>query len=144
MRARNLVRQLLAFGRKQTLVVETVDLNGVIAGFVQLLLRNVCEEIAIEVAPAPVLPLVRVDAGQIEQVIMNLVVNAQDAMPDGGRILIETAAIELDEGYAASHVGVVPGPFVVLKVTDTSCGMETAVRSASGRMRSCRTAVRWR
>jgi len=128
MRARDLVRQLLAFGRKQTLVVETVDLNGVTAGFVQLLLRTVREDIAIEVMPAPALPLVRVDIGQIEQVIMNLVVNAQDAMPEGGRILIETAAIELHEEYAASHVGVVPGPFVVLTVTDTGCGMEAAVR----------------
>jgi PAS domain S-box-containing protein len=128
MRARDLVRQLLAFGRKQTLVVETVDLNEVAAGFVQLLRRTIREDITIAVTPAPALPLVRVDAGQIEQVIMNLVVNAQDAMPDGGKIIIETGVMDLDEEYAASHVGVVAGRFVVMAVTDTGFGMDATVR----------------
>ncbi len=127
-RARDLIRQLLAFGRKQTLVMETVDLNHLAAEFTQLLRRTVREDIAIELMPCPTLPMVRVDTGQIEQVIMNLVVNAQDAMPEGGRILIETAAIELDQEYAESHVGVTPGPFVVMTVTDTGFGMDAEVR----------------
>jgi len=126
-RARDLVRQLLAFGRKQTLVMATVDLNQVIAGFVQLLLRTVREDILIELVAAEDLPAVRVDTGQIEQVIMNLVVNAQDAMAQGGRIIIETATADLDQEYAATHAGVTPGRYVVLVVTDSGCGMETAV-----------------
>lgn len=127
-RARDLIRQLLAFGRKQTLFIETVDLNEVVAGFATLLRRTVREDIAIKIVSAPGLPAVRVDTGQIEQVIMNLVVNAQDAMPEGGKIAIETAAIELDEEYTASHAGVTPGRYVVLTVTDTGCGMDADVR----------------
>jgi PAS domain S-box-containing protein len=122
-RARDLVRQLLAFGRKQTLVVETVDLNEVISVFTRLLRRTVREDIAIETVPAPALPAVRVDAGQMEQVLMNLVVNAQDAMPEGGRITIETAVAEPDP-----HPGAPPGRSVVLTVSDTGCGMDPEVR----------------
>ncbi len=127
-RARDLVRQLLAFGRKQTLVVETVDLNELAAGFAHLLRRTVREDIGIEMIAAPALPTVRVDTGQIEQVIMNLVVNAQDAMPQGGRIVIETAAVVLDQEYADSHADVLPGPYVQLTVSDTGCGMSDEVR----------------
>jgi two-component system, cell cycle sensor histidine kinase and response regulator CckA len=127
MRARDLVRQLLAFSRKQTLVMKTVELNDVVAGFAKLLRRTVREDIALKMVSSPGLPLVRVDTGQIEQVIMNLVVNAQDAMPEGGKITIETAAIELDHEYAGAHVGVKPGRYVVLTVTDTGAGMEAEV-----------------
>ncbi len=124
MRARDLIRQLLAFGRKQALVMEIMDLNGLTSGFANLLRRTVREDIAIEMIPAPTLPSVRVDIGQIEQVLMNLVVNAQDAMPAGGKILIETAALELDQEYADAHAGVTPGSYAVLTVTDTGFGME--------------------
>ena len=127
-RARDLVRQLLAFGRKQTLVVETVDLSELAAGFAHLLRRTVREDIAIEMVAAPGTPTVRVDRGQIEQVIMNLVVNAQDAMPQGGRIVIETAQVDLDQEYADSHAGVQPGRYVQLAVSDTGCGMTSEVR----------------
>jgi len=127
-RARDLVRQLLAFGRKQTLVVETVDLNELASGFAHLLRRTVREDIAIEMVAALDAPVVRVDRGQIEQVIMNLVVNAQDAMPQGGRIVIETAQVDLDQEYASSHAGVQPGRYVRLTVSDTGSGMTSEVR----------------
>lgn len=127
-RARDLIQQLLAFGRKQTLVMETVDLNEVASGFAKLLRRTIREDIAIQMVTSPGLPAVRVDTGQIEQVIMNLVVNAQDALPEGGKITIETAVVELDQEYAASHAGVTPGRYVVMTVADTGFGMESEVR----------------
>lgn len=126
-RARDLVRQLLAFGRKQALVVATVDLNQVVQGFVPLLRRTVREDIRIDLALSPTTVPVRVDIGQIEQVLMNLVVNAQDAMPESGRIDVETEAVVLDEKYADSHVDVQPGPYVRLTLSDTGCGMSEEV-----------------
>lgn len=127
-RARDLVRQLLAFGRKQALVVATVDLNQVVQSFVPLLRRTVREDIHIGLALSPLAMPVRVDIGQIEQVLMNLVVNAQDAMPQGGRIDIETEAVVLDTEYSARHVDVQPGPHVRLTLSDTGCGMAEEVR----------------
>lgn len=126
-RARDLVRQLLAFGRKQALVVTTVDLNAVVRGFVPLLRRTVREDIHIELALSPATVRVRVDVGQIEQVLMNLVVNAQDAMPEGGRIDVESELVELDQAYADSHLDVQPGPHVRLSISDTGCGMDEEV-----------------
>ena len=127
-RARDLVRQLLAFGRKQTLDMVAADLNQIVAGFLKLLQRAIREDIALETALAPALPAVQVDPGQIEQVIMNLVINAQDAMPGGGRILLETDLREFDEEYTLSHAGVAPGKYVALIITDTGFGMSPEVR----------------
>ncbi|MDD2463927.1 MAG: PAS domain S-box protein [Desulfobulbus sp.] len=129
LRARDLVRQLLAFGRKQTLLMETVDLNQIVRSFVPLLRRTIREDIRIDLSLSPAADPVRVDVGQIEQVIMNLVVNAQDAMPEGGAIMVETEAVVLDRTYADSHSDVQPGPHVQLTVSDTGCGMSDEVRA---------------
>ena len=127
-RARDLVRQLLAFGRKQTLDMAVADLNQIVAGFLKLLQRAIREEIVLETLFAPSLPAVRVDPGQIEQVIMNLMINAQDAMPGGGRILIETGLREFDGQGALNHAEVAPGRYVALIITDTGSGMSPEVR----------------
>jgi len=126
-RARDLVRQLLAFSRKQNLEFKNIDLNTLLKDFEKLLRSTVREDIAIRLIPATSLPLIRGDVGQLEQVIMNLVVNAQDAMPDGGELTIETTLVELDESYAAEHVSVIPGLHVMLAVSDTGCGMELKI-----------------
>jgi signal transduction histidine kinase/ActR/RegA family two-component response regulator len=124
-RARDLVRQLLTFSRKQTLELETVDLNDVIRRFSRLLRRTIREDIAIETTLAERLRPVHADLGQVEQVLMNLAVNAQDAMPEGGRLIIETDEAQLDGDYAATHGGVQPGDYVRLTVTDTGSGMDS-------------------
>ena len=126
-RAGDLIRQLLAFGRKQTLLIKNVDLNEIIEGFAKLLMRAVREDIVIEIVATPGLPTVQVDVGQIEQVLMNLVVNAQDAIPEGGTILIKTAITDLDQEYATAHAGVTPGRYVVMEVTDNGFGMNAEV-----------------
>ena len=127
-RARDLVRQLLAFSRKQTLEVKPLDLNRVLKDFESLIRRTIREDIDIRMIFGPDLPLVRGDIGQLEQVIMNLAVNARDAMPDGGELTIETRAVELDASYAKQHPGVVPGPYVLMGVSDTGCGMDADIR----------------
>lgn len=127
-RARSLVHQLLAFGRKQTLEFRTVDVNELLEGFEKLLRRTIRENITMRMNLAPGLPCVRAEAGQIEQVVMNLAVNAQDAMPHGGELIIETSAAELDEDYAARHQSVVPGSYVMLTVADTGSGMDEYTR----------------
>ncbi len=128
MRARDLVRQLLAFGRKQILEYKALDINKTIEGFRQLLRRTIREDIALEIIPAPGIPTVKADIGKIEQVIMNLAVNAQDAMPDGGRLTLETAMVEIDEEYAAVHPDTQAGQYVMLAVSDTGCGMDEETR----------------
>ena len=128
LRARDLVRQLLAFSRKQTLEYKPVNLNETLAGFEKLLQRTIREDIVIEITAAQDLPMVMADTGQIEQVIMNLAVNASDAMPEGGTLTFETMMVELDEHYAAMHTGVKPGRYVMLAVSDTGCGMDEKVR----------------
>jgi len=128
LRARDLVRQLLAFGRQQALVMETTDLNQIVRSFIPLLRRTIREDIRIDLNLSPSSARVRVDVGQIEQVIMNLIVNAQDAMPDGGIILLETGSVSLDQDYADGHADVHPGPYVLLKVIDTGSGMSEEVR----------------
>ncbi len=128
LRARDLVRQLLAFSRKQTLVFKPVNINQTIEGFQKLLRRTIREDITIEIILAPRIQPVMADAGQIEQIIMNLAVNAADAMPDGGRLTIETAMVELDAAYAAAHPSVSPGPHLMLAVSDTGCGMDESIR----------------
>ncbi len=123
-RARDLVRQLLAFSRRQTLEFRSIDLGKMILEFENLLRRTVREDIGIELRLASSLPTIRGDRGQLEQVIMNLVINAQDAMPDGGTLWIETATVDLDEEYAGRHTAVTPGRHVLLAVSDTGHGMD--------------------
>jgi len=128
-RAAALTRQLLAFGRKQILQPVALDLNRTAAGLENMLRRLLGEDINFVQRLAPDLGLTLADPGQIEQVIMNLVVNARDAMPDGGELTIATANVDVDEAFAASHVGAKPGRYVQLKVTDTGCGMDEATRA---------------
>lgn len=123
-RARDLVQQLLAFSRKQVLEFTPVDLNFLLKEFESLLRRTIRENISIYMDLARPLPLIKAEAGQLEQVVMNLVINAQDAMGEGGELIIETGLAELDERYAARHKGVSPGEYVMLTVADTGCGMD--------------------
>jgi PAS domain S-box-containing protein len=125
-RATTLTRQLLAFSRRQVLQPRVIDLNEVLAGMEKMLRRLIGEDIELSVNPAGGLARVRVDPGQIEQVVMNLVVNARDAMPRGGKITVETANVVLDERYAALHPGTRPGPHVMVAVSDTGSGMDVA------------------
>ncbi len=129
-RAAGLTRQLLAFSRKQVLQPVVLDINKTIAEMEKMLRRLIGEDIHISTVHAPDLGKVRADPGQIEQVLMNLAINARDAMPDGGKLTIETANVELDERYAARHVGVAPGPYVMLAVSDTGCGMDEATKAS--------------
>jgi len=128
-RASLLTRQLLAFSRKQVLQPRVLDLNAVLTNLDKMLQRLIGEDIALVTMPAPGLGRVKVDPGQIEQVIMNLAVNARDAMPNGGKLTIETANVELDNAYAREHVSVRPGPYVMLAVSDTGCGMDAATQA---------------
>ncbi len=130
-RARDLVRQLLAFSRKQTLEFKLVDFNVLVADFENLLRRSLRDDIALRLELAPDLPAARGDAGQLEQVLMNLAVNAQDAMPEGGRLSITTAAVELDAAQIAALDADgpgEPGPHIALEVRDDGCGMDAEVR----------------
>jgi signal transduction histidine kinase/ActR/RegA family two-component response regulator len=126
--ARDLVRQLLAFSRKQTLKYEPLNLNKTIKDFEKLLRRTIREDIALEIIPSPDIGTVKGDIGQIEQVIMNLSVNAQDAMPDGGRLTLETALVELDGAYVADQANALSGSYVMLAVSDTGSGMDEDTR----------------
>jgi two-component system, cell cycle sensor histidine kinase and response regulator CckA len=128
-RAAALTRQLLAFGRRQVLRPEPLDLNDVVRESERMLGRLIGADIELVTRLAPEVSLVLADAGQIEQVIMNLAVNARDAMPDGGVLVIETANVELDEDFARRHVGASAGPHVMLAVTDTGVGMDEATRA---------------
>ncbi len=123
-RAKDLTRQLLAFGRKQVLEMKTVDLGHVVTGFEKILRRTIREDIDLRIRRASTLGTVRADVSQIELILMNLVVNAQDAMPDGGKMIIETTDAPIDEAYAEEHSGVRPGPYSVLVVSDTGIGMD--------------------
>ena len=123
-RSAALIRQLLAFSRKQTLQPEVLDLNAVVRNLEKMLRRLIGEDIVLELALAEEIDRVMADPGLVEQVIMNLSVNARDAMPNGGRLLFGTANVELDETYAQNHTGVDPGKYVMLAVTDTGCGMD--------------------
>jgi PAS domain S-box-containing protein len=123
-RAASLTRQLLAFSRKQVLQPKVLDLNVVIVDLEKMLRRMIQEDIEMRTMLQPKLGNVKADPGQIEQVIMNLVVNARDAMPLGGKLTIETADIYLDETYAQQHLAVVPGSFVMIALSDTGVGMD--------------------
>ncbi|MEP6618909.1 MAG: PAS domain S-box protein [bacterium] len=124
-----LTRQLLAFSRKQIIEPTLLDLNEVIAAMRPMLGRLIGEDVAVRVDLRPGLGIVRADRAQLEQVIMNLSVNARDAMPKGGTLTIEAADVELDEDYARSHLGVKPGAYVMLTVSDTGSGMTPDVQA---------------
>jgi PAS domain S-box-containing protein len=128
-RAANLTRQLLAFGRKQVLQPRVLDLNDVVRGMTSLLRRLIGEHVRLATLAGEALHPVKADPGQLEQVVMNLVVNARDAMPRGGTVTITTGNAELDARYAADHPEVVPGPYAMIAVTDTGHGMDAATRS---------------
>jgi PAS domain S-box-containing protein len=122
-RAASLTRQLLAFSRRQVLAPQILDLNEVVSNLEKMLRRLIGEDIKLHTLLHPSLGRVKADPGQVEQIIMNLVVNARDAMPLGGNLTIGTANVELSEDYARSHPTVKPGPHVMLAVGDTGIGM---------------------
>lgn len=124
-----LTRQLLVFSRKQVIVPQVVQLNPLIEQLKKMLVRIIGEQNEIVTKLAPDLKRIRVDPSQMEQVLMNLVVNARDAMPSGGRVTIETSNVLIDESFASTHLTADPGPYVLLSVTDTGCGMDAATRS---------------
>ncbi len=124
LRATELTRQLLAFSRKQLLEPTAVDVSAVVRGVEKMLRRMIGEDIDLHLDTSATTGRAFVDRGQLEQVIMNLVINARDAMPDGGNLTVETSSVVLDEAYAASHSGVSPGPHVLLAVTDSGTGMD--------------------
>jgi len=128
-RAASLTRQLLAFSRKQVLQPRVLDMNEVVAGMIKMFSRVIGENIEMAFIPGGKLGRVKADPGQIEQVLLNLVVNARDAMPTGGRLTIETSNVELDSAYAATHTSVEPGQYVMLTVTDTGCGMDAGTQA---------------
>ncbi len=128
-RAAALTRQLLVFSRGQVLQPAVLDLNAVVNGMEAMLRRVVGERITVRVILAPSLGAVKADPSQIEQVIVNLVVNARQAMPNGGQLTLETGNIDLDEAYCRSRVDSRPGPHVMLAVTDTGVGMDAETQA---------------
>ena len=128
LRAKDLIGQLLAFSRKQTLEYKTLDMNRIVEGVEKLLRRTIREDIQIEIIPSKIIQTIRADIGQIEQVILNLAVNAQDAMPEGGVLTIETAIVKHDKNYVADHFGTESGNFVMLAMSDSGCGMDASTR----------------
>jgi signal transduction histidine kinase/ActR/RegA family two-component response regulator len=123
-RASNLTRQLLAFGRKQLLQPLALNLNDVVGDMIKLLKRLIGEDVQLVTKPGADLKQIKADPGQLEQVLVNLVVNARDAMPRGGTVTIETANTTLDGAYAGRHIGVTPGEYVMLAISDTGTGMD--------------------
>ena len=128
-RATSLTRQLLAFSRKQMLAPKILDLNATVTENLKMLTRLIGEDIDLVMVPGPDLGAVKADPGQIEQVIMNLAVNARDAMPHGGKLTIQTSNVTLDESYTRFHAGVNPGEYVMLAISDTGSGMDAETQS---------------
>ena len=126
-RARDLVQRLLAFSRKQTLEYTPINLSKTLVGFENLLRRTIRENVEISIITPKFTPTVMADVGQIEQVIMNLAVNAQDAMPQGGFLIISITPACLDEDFASRHPGFKPGSYLLMSVIDTGCGMEKEI-----------------
>jgi PAS domain S-box-containing protein len=128
-RATSLTRQLLAFSRKQMLAPKVLNVQSVVAEMEKILRRLIGEDIQLETSSAPDLGLIKADRSQIEQVILNLAVNARDAMPEGGRLTIETANVELDKAAAHPPAVLSPGKYVMLAVTDNGCGMDAETQA---------------
>src|SRR5207248_1381668 len=128
-RAASLTGQLLAFSRKQHLQPKVLELNGVVTDMDKMLQRLIGEDIELATILDQKLGRVKVDPGQMEQLILNLAVNARDAMPDGGRLTIETSNVHLDETYTKQHVSAKPGRYVMLAVSDTGVGMDSETQA---------------
>ncbi len=128
-RAAGLTNQLLAFSRRQVMQPKVLDLNHLITGLSAMLRRLIGEDIDLRLALREDIGRVSADPGQVEQVLMNLVVNARDAMPQGGNLTIETANVTLDDHYAGRHIAVKPGPYILLAVSDTGSGMDEATKN---------------
>jgi PAS domain S-box-containing protein len=124
-----LTRQMLAFSRRQVFQLRVLNLNDIIGNLLKMLQRIIGEHIQIKTALAEDLAAVKSDPAQLEQVLMNLCVNARDAMPEGGRLTLETQNVELDENFVRAHVGSAPGPHVLLTVTDTGMGMDASTQA---------------
>jgi len=128
-RAASLTRQLLAFSRRQMLQPQVVDINTLVRQLEKLLRRLISEDVELVTALASDLRPVRVDPASVEQILVNLAVNARDAMPLGGQLTIETANVEIDEAYTVTHVAMKSGPYVMMAVGDTGVGMDAALRA---------------
>ncbi|MCF8050305.1 MAG: PAS domain S-box protein [Desulfobacterales bacterium] len=128
-RSADLTRQLLAFARQQIISPEVLDLNAVVEGILKMLGRLIGEGIDLAWDPGSVLWPVKIDPAQVDQLLANLCVNAQDAIPDVGKITIETANVVFDEAYCAIHAGFFPGEYVMLAVSDDGCGMDKETRN---------------
>jgi two-component system, cell cycle sensor histidine kinase and response regulator CckA len=128
-RAASLTRQLLAFSRRQIMTPQAIDLNVIVSNMEKMLKRLIGENYELSTSQKASLGKVKADPGQIEQVILNLIVNARDSMPNGGKITLETADVDLDEAYSRTHVTVIPGPYVMLAVSDTGVGMDAATQA---------------
>ena len=128
-RAAGITRQLLAFSRKQVLSPRIINLNDIVINLDSMLRRLIGEDIEVMTVPAPELGSVKADPGQIEQVVMNLALNARDAMPRGGKLTLETSNATLDDSYARNHQAAAPGRYVMLAVSDTGEGMTSETQS---------------
>ncbi len=128
-RAASLTHQLLAFSRKQIIEPKVVHLGDMVAEMRKMLTRLIGEDISIQVITGTSLGLVKIDPGQFQQILMNLAVNSRDAMPGGGKIVIEIANVDLDEGYCSLHPYVTPGRYMMLAVSDTGTGMTAEVKA---------------
>jgi len=127
-RAADLTRQILAFSRKQVLAVKIIDLNQLLRDLAAMMQRLIGETVVVQILAVDESALIRADKGQIEQVVLNMAINARDAMPSGGTLTIETAFVDLDQGYAQGHPEVQPGEYVMLSISDTGAGIDPLIR----------------